>query len=176
MVETVDNAGKKIWSCSLCGYISNKTTNMYKHIERKHLNVNLYCEVCNRVFKSRDDLNVHKRLLHHEGFWVQIKVNQNVFLVVCLGIQQAIEENLSKLETGMWVCHSCDFTSKSKQRAFEHYEAKHLTTSGYSCPLCNKFCPTSSSLRNHNDRHHKQKRLFWRNKSTFHWLFFLVKR
>ena len=68
MVETVDNAGKKIWSCSLCGYISNKTTNMYKHIERKHLNVNLYCEVCNRVFKSRDDLNVHKRLHNAEGF------------------------------------------------------------------------------------------------------------
>lgn len=75
------------------------------------------------------------------------------------GIQEVIESNLSKLETGVWVCHSCDFTSKSKQRASEHYEAKHLTTSGYSCPLCNKFCPTSSSLRNHNDRHHKQKRL-----------------
>ena len=81
-------------------------------------------------------------------------------LAVCLDIQEAIDSNMSKLEAGIWVCPSCDFTSKSKQRAFEHYEAKHLTTSGYSCPLCKKFCPTSSSLRNHNDRYHKQKKLF----------------
>ena len=81
-------------------------------------------------------------------------------LAVCLDIQEAIDSNMSKLEAGIWVCPSCDFTSKSKQRAFEHYAAKHLTTSGYSCPLCKKFCPTSSSLRNHNDRYHKQKKLF----------------
>merc|ERR1712203_1212347 len=61
MLETIDDAGKKIWSCSICYYTSNKTTNMYKHIERKHLNVNLSCELCQKVFKSRDDPNVHKR-------------------------------------------------------------------------------------------------------------------
>jgi len=77
------------------------------------------------------------------------------------GLEEAIRSRLTKLDTGVWVCHSCEFTSKSKQRAYEHVEARHLTTGGYSCPLCQKFCPTSSSLRNHNDRHHKQ------NKKSF---------
>jgi uncharacterized C2H2 Zn-finger protein len=67
MIETMDSAGKKSWSCVDCGYTSNKTTNMYKHIERKHLNVSLVCEFCQKVFKSRDDLNVHKRSHLAEG-------------------------------------------------------------------------------------------------------------
>ena len=47
--------------------------------------------------------------------------------------------------------------SKFKQRAWEHVEAKHCNTGGYECMLCQKYCPTASSLRNHNDRHHKIK-------------------
>jgi len=62
MVEIADSTGKKNWSCTDCGYTSNKTTNMYKHIERKHLAITLYCDFCHKQFKSRDDLNVHRRI------------------------------------------------------------------------------------------------------------------
>jgi len=62
MIEIADSTGKKSWSCSDCGYTSNKTTNMYKHIERKHLAIILFCDFCQKQFKSRDDLNVHKRI------------------------------------------------------------------------------------------------------------------
>jgi len=74
------------------------------------------------------------------------------------GLEVAIQGCLTKLDSGSWQCHQCDFISKSKQRAYEHVEARHLTTSGHICPLCQKFCPTSSSLRNHNDRHHRQRK------------------
>jgi len=62
MIEVADLNGKKSWSCTDCGYSSNKTTNMYKHIERKHLTITLYCDLCQKQFKSRDDLNVHRKV------------------------------------------------------------------------------------------------------------------
>lgn len=70
-------------------------------------------------------------------------------------LHEAIGGMLTKLEGVGWVCGSCDFTSKFKQRAWEHVEAKHMNTGGYTCVLCQKYCPTASSLRNHNDRYHK---------------------
>ena len=35
---------------------------------------------------------------------------------------------------------------------FQHVEAKHVQTEGYNCPLCQKFCPNSKSLKNHKSR------------------------
>ena len=35
---------------------------------------------------------------------------------------------------------------------FQHVEAKHVQTEGYHCPLCQKFCPNSKSLKNHKSR------------------------
>ncbi|XP_023320020.1 protein tramtrack, beta isoform isoform X32 [Eurytemora carolleeae] len=53
---------KRGWSCTECGYFSTKTTNLYKHIERRHLFLSVSCNVCNKTFRSRDDLNVHMRI------------------------------------------------------------------------------------------------------------------
>ena len=60
MVQTVTN-GIKLWNCLDCGYGSAKTTNITKHIERMHMNVTLTCDFCQRLFKSRNDLNVHMK-------------------------------------------------------------------------------------------------------------------
>lgn len=89
--------------------------------------------------------------------WCQMILSLfRVLISSCLGLEEGIRNSLTRLENGIWTCHHCEFTSKHKNRAWEHVEAKHLTTDGYTCPLCQKFCPTSSSLRNHNDRHHRQ--------------------
>jgi len=64
MLEAKDEMGKKMWQCSDCSYNNRKTTNMYKHIERKHMNITLYCDLCNLQFRSRDDLQSHKRYTH----------------------------------------------------------------------------------------------------------------
>jgi len=71
-------------------------------------------------------------------------------------LDQAITNSLLKTAGG-WLCTICQHTTKFKQRAWEHVEAKHMNTGGYTCVLCQKYCPTASSLRNHNDRHHKVK-------------------
>ena len=62
MFQSTDEKGVKCWMCTECGYSSPKTSNIYKHVERVHLNVSLFCDYCNRQFKSRNDLNVHKKI------------------------------------------------------------------------------------------------------------------
>ena len=64
MCETVGEDGKKWWKCLDCSYVSNKTTNLYKHIERRHLTVSLQCPLCGKLFRAREDLQVHKKHFH----------------------------------------------------------------------------------------------------------------
>ena len=42
---------------------------------------------------------------------------------------------------GVWGCLECNWESKYKSRVFDHVEAKHIETAGYSCTMCGKFCP-----------------------------------
>ena len=55
-----------------------------------------------------------------------------------------------------WRCHDCDFVTKYKTRLFEHVEAKHVETEGYSCFICKKFCASIKGLKVHNQKYHKQ--------------------
>ena len=66
MIQSTDENGLKMWTCSCCGYVSKKTTNMYKHIERKHLFLSLKCDFCQKEFSNRNDFNVHTRTFHNQ--------------------------------------------------------------------------------------------------------------
>ena len=89
-------------------------------------------------------------------FAITVTKNKNYFIELCLELDLAINNSLLKTEDG-WLCTICQHTTKFKQRAWEHVESKHMNTGGYICVLCQKHCPTASSLRHHNDRHHKVK-------------------
>ena len=68
------------------------------------------------------------------------------------------EEVMSKMmfENGFWKCLDCDWLpNKNKARVFDHVEAMHVETSGYTCPWCEKFCPSYASLKMHKSRYHK---------------------
>ena len=71
-----------------------------------------------------------------------------------LDFNSEILQKMRKTEGG-WSCCECNFMS-SKSRVWEHVESKHMNLGGYTCDLCHKYCPTASSLRNHNDRYHKK--------------------
>ena len=82
--------------------------------------------------------------------------------IICVSDQvlEVSAEVLSKMHfsEGVWRCLSCGWGSKYKSRTFDHVEAKHVDTPGYSCALCDKFCPSYSysSLKMHKSRYHKQ--------------------
>ena len=80
-----------------------------------------------------------------------------------------MEEVMSKmlLENGFWKCLECNWLpNKNKARVFDHVEAMHVETGGYTCPLCEKFCPSYASLKMHKSRYHKyskDKFMLWIN-------------
>ena len=86
MIQSTDESGLKMWTCSCCGYVSKKTTNMYKHIERKHLFLALKCDFCQKEFSNRNDFNIHNKNFHnwsycqetisfHQKWWSSEKIS-----------------------------------------------------------------------------------------------------
>lgn len=69
-------------------------------------------------------------------------------------INACIEEKMSK-NGDVWQCLDCLWTTKNRTRLWEHIEAKHVQSPGYTCQLCYKFCPSKRGLINHKARNHR---------------------
>ena len=59
-----------------------------------------------------------------------------------------------RLEDGQHGCSDCDYTTKYSTTLARHIEAKHVTTPGFQCNICQQYCPTSNSLMSHQYRKH----------------------
>jgi len=69
-------------------------------------------------------------------------------------IDQAVLSQMQKVG-GAWQCLACEWQTNHKTRCYEHVEAKHVQTNGYSCPFCEKFCPSKNSLKFHKSKYHR---------------------
>jgi len=69
-------------------------------------------------------------------------------------IDQAVSAQMLK-NGGVWQCLTCGWEAKIKTRLYEHVEAKHVETNGYSCPICGKFCSSQKGLKNHKFKYHR---------------------
>jgi len=61
-----DVDGSVIWLCTECDYQHKKNSNVFRHIQRKHVS---YCSPCGMMFQSTEDLKYHKRNSHGHGQW-----------------------------------------------------------------------------------------------------------
>ena len=53
------------WKCRICGKSANKKQQMQYHVEGKHLQgVSLPCNLCGKIYRSRNSLIVHKSRKH----------------------------------------------------------------------------------------------------------------
>jgi hypothetical protein len=66
----------------------------------------------------------------------------------------AIKCKMSRSADGMWDCTDCDYQTKYRTTLSRHIEAKHVISTGFSCPECEQFCPTRNSLMAHQYRKH----------------------
>ena len=66
-----------------------------------------------------------------------------------------IEAQMTKLDSGRWQCLTCGWETHARARLWEHVEATHVVTSGYSCELCHKICPSKNAYKTHKSRYHK---------------------
>ena len=62
------NLGQGRWMCGVCSYESKFKTNLYNHVEVKHLKYQMLytCEYCSRSYKSRNSYNVHMSMYHKQ--------------------------------------------------------------------------------------------------------------
>ena len=69
-------------------------------------------------------------------------------------IDQAVVSQMQKCGAA-WQCLACGWETPKRARLWEHVEANHVETNGYSCPICEKFCPSKNALKVHKSRNHK---------------------
>jgi len=68
MLATTDEVGLKMWQCTDCEYKVKNSNDLRKHVERKHLLCQVFCDICSRVFNCRYRLQQHNRKFHAELF------------------------------------------------------------------------------------------------------------
>ena len=49
----------------------------------------------------------------------------------------------------MFGCSECDYRTKYSTTIQNHIESKHISTSGFYCKYCQRFCPTREGLNNY---------------------------
>ena len=65
MSHTVFEDGSKMWQCHECDYVQSRKSDVTKHIERKHLDLQISCPYCSNVFKERIKLKEHMKISHN---------------------------------------------------------------------------------------------------------------
>jgi len=72
-------------------------------------------------------------------------------------LDSAIKLKMVRRLDGCYGCTDCDYVTKYNTTCQNHIESKHLSTSGFTCQFCGKFCPTRNALKSHITKNHKEK-------------------
>lgn len=136
-----------VWSCAQCAYSSDRSSNVRNHIEAKHMTSSGFqCPNCSKIEEA------------HNACHVSLLSRDHVLNKHSLSaLTDAIKEKIFKSAEGLFSCYECGYSSKYKTTCQDHIEARHLSTSGYVCSYCQKFCPTRNALKSHISKNHKMK-------------------
>jgi len=63
-------------------------------------------------------------------------------------------QHIRKGSDGGYICVICGKRGRDNYAIKKHLEGKHDITPGYTCPICNLFCRTSSVLEYHRKIYH----------------------
>ena len=128
--------------CPNCGMTCSTRKTLAMHMSRKHVNSSGFqCLVCSYICPTREALRKHMTSMHKP---VSSELDQEVGALMRRG------------EGGGWECCSCDWTTRIRARLWEHVESAHTQSTGYSCPICDKFCSSFNAYKIHKSRYHKQ--------------------
>ena len=147
-----------LWQCKDCLWATKYKTRLWEHVEAKHVQSAGYCcPYCNKFCSSKNAWKQHKSKFHSGIWWNKRVFLSNTSIHLCLldaELETAIAQKMGKLGE-LWQCQDCLWTTRYKTRLWEHIEAKHVKSGGYTCPLCNKFCPSKNAWHLHKSRYHK---------------------
>jgi len=64
MSKIQDAMGQRLWQCNECDYAKKLKGDVFKHVERKHVDITVTCNVCSLAYSSRQELKTHIKLKH----------------------------------------------------------------------------------------------------------------
>lgn len=144
------------WTCLACSYSTSHKTNMYQHVEAKHVQTEGYnCPYCSRFCPNFKSLKNHKtrcpkneKNLTQTSFGFQF----SSLFKICI-----VDPRVSALMTKSgqsWMCTDCGYSSQHCN-VYHHIEAKHISSAGYNCEFCSQFCPSLGAYKKHKYRKHQ---------------------
>lgn len=141
--------GMKLWVCSDCGFSRHGKWDVRRHIEQKHLEIFIQCQLCIATFTRRDKYRAHLKK-HSEQPWTC-----NINFTGALGslINSMMFQSMTNNGEKLWCCSYCDFKTKKSTNIKDHIEAKHVS-SRIQCNLCSADFTTSSYLKKHIKKAH----------------------
>ncbi len=111
-------------SCSLCDFVHKHPSKVKKHMDTKHLNKRIPCDMCDRTFSTTSTLGTHRREMH-------CSKNESTFK-----------------------CDQCDYSSHSKRYLQSHKMVYHINDKKYPCDMCDKTFPYAKKLQQHKEIKH----------------------
>ena len=153
---TIKN-GSMSWQCYTCGKIASQRTDLKKHIEAVHLNLNLPCDMCDHISKTRHGLQIHIRACHKVMRWFVFSVctnkNKNIILPFLFSGCDNIDDSFVQIDPmdkrSAWRCLICrkDFQNRGNVR--RHVETMHFETPKFECQICFSVLKNKNSFQNH---------------------------
>ena len=164
MIPMTDEMGLKMWQCSECDYRVKNSNDLRKHVERKHLECRVSCDICFQVFNCRYRLQQHHRSAHQNAFWPvfwnKSKIANNFlsanFNPIIKGeapnYDQSIKSKMLETQDAdgwkLWKCSDCDYTNKKTSHLYRHIERRHFLVT-LSCEFCAQTFTCSQALATH---------------------------
>ena len=70
-------------------------------------------------------------------------------------LDEKIKPMMIRRQDGLYGCSKCNYVTKYGTTCQNHIESKHMSTSGFICPHCEKFCPTRNAMKSHITKNHR---------------------
>lgn len=64
MLSSVNEEGQKFWFCGVCNFSYREKIKVFKHVDSKHYEFGLSCDICGKKSATLNSLQQHYRSNH----------------------------------------------------------------------------------------------------------------
>ena len=94
--------------------------------------------------------------VQQERPWKCIFIDLNIInKLFILELNNLLRSMVLKLESDLFGCAQCEYSTKFHTTILNHIESKHVITGGFTCPVCPNVCKTRKALKMHKYRKHQ---------------------
>ena len=138
------------YNCEHCSFKSRYKTNLHKHIETIHKDVEFPCSKCEFISNRHDNLERHIKTIHGD---VKYKCNE------CEFISNRNDAFIRHTDTvhgdkKSFFCPECDSAFKRKDKIKRHVETKHTEEFKYNCNKCDYLSNRKDNMKRHQEKVH----------------------